>query len=551
MKLAAGQFNATVGDFQHNEQAIKELVDQGQAEGVDWLVLPELASCGYPPYDLLYRPRFIDRNQQLIKNVAKHTGGYSMNVVVGGIEPNPQPQGRDLYNTAFVLQDGQIIGKFHKALLPTYDVFNEARYFEPERQNYLLTNGETVAVTICEDIWCTAESDHTQEQPAYHHDPIDAIRRKDIDLMVNCSASPFVRDKPKERLELLKRRAEELDAPLAMGNMVGGNDSVLFDGRSTIIDRGGRVIAQADAFEPGIAIADTEDRPIQASFPQTEQDVYDALIMGLRDYARKCDFGDVVIGLSGGIDSSMTTTLAVDALGAEHVKVLFMPSAVSSEESEQDAQRLTDNLGVELNVVNIEDFVDGAHVTLPETIASEPESVVEENVQARLRGLLLMAVANDEGRLVLSCGNKSELAVGYCTLYGDMTGGLGVLADVPKTLVYDLARWRNRQDEPVIPENVIDKEPTAELSPDQKDADELPPYELIDRVVRLFVEQHYPPHDVRERIGPEYRESVNQILRTLDHQEYKRKQGPPPLKITAKTLGAGRIVPIAHRATIE
>ena len=542
MKIGLAQINATVGDLQNNGERILDAYKRLQTDGADIVVFPELVITGYPPRDLLFKQRFVPDNLTTLEAIAEKTGDVP--AVIGYVEPNPNESGRRFYNSVAICSDGQIQATGHKCLLPTYDVFDEDRYFEAATDP-LVTEvaGQRVAVTICEDIWTLSE---VSARPLYSHSPVDALESKSLDLHINLSASPWHIDKAQLRQTLISETSKRLSCPTVYINAVGGNDELIFDGRSMVSDAKGNIICGLSGFREELRIADLDmPQPLDPSFEQTDlQDIEDALVLGLRDYIYKCGFRKAIVGLSGGIDSAVTAALAVKALGKENVLGVGLPSAISSDHSKNDARDLAANLEIDFPMVPISDIVNASEAALAPLMAEREKDVTEENIQARARGLLLMALSNKFGALLLTTGNKSELSVGYCTLYGDMCGGLAVISDLPKVKVFELARHMNRDGE-IIPINTIEKPPSAELRPDQKDEDSLPPYNVLDGILKAYVEEGKSADDI-VALGYEP-DVVKDIVRKVDLNEYKRKQAAPGLKLTPLAFGVGRRVPIVQR----
>lgn len=542
MKTALVQLDPTVGDVAGNTELVADALRRVAGEQPDLVVFHELVLCGYPPRDLLERRWFLDRLEagldavRALSRTMPNTG-----ILLGTVTRSSTRPGR-LHNSAVLLVAGEVVFVQHKRLLPTYDVFDEARHFQPgDRSRPHGFKGEQLGIMVCEDGW------GGPGQSRYDVDPVADLVRAGATLLVNISASPFTIGKHEERLGLMSRHVHRHRVPLVFVNQVGGNDELVFDGRSFALDCSGRLVAGLSAFEPDIAIVETSAAAVEgAAGPALEsiETVRRALVLGLRDYARKCGFGRVVLGLSGGIDSAVVCCLAVEALGRENVLALTMPSRFSSQGSVEDSRLLAQNLGIELLEIPIEK-VHAAYLDLlgPFFAGLEPDET-EENIQARIRGNLLMAFANKQRRLVLSTGNKSELAVGYCTLYGDMSGGLSILADVPKTMVYQLACHINR-DRAVIPQAIIEKQPSAELRPNQLDSDTLPPYPILDRIIERYVDDGASVDEiVAEGISEEV---VHQVVAAINRSEHKRRQAPPGIKVSAKAFGIGRRMPIAAR----
>lgn len=543
MKIGLAQINTTVGDLEGNRQRILDAYRKLVQEGAEIILFPELAAAGYPPRDLIFRSRFVSDVQDSIREIATQIGDVP--ALVGTVLPNETGAGRRCYNAAVWIEDGQVRAEARKCLLPTYDVFDEDRYFEPAEKPTIHTwRGKRIGITICEDLWNHPD---VPTRRHYQRNPVEHMAMEGIDLLLNLSASPWHRGKQAFREKLLADAARTCRCPLAYCNLAGGNDELIFDGHTQVFRRDGTLIAGLAAFAEDIRVIDTEATE-EALHPSSRQpelaDIQDALVLGLRDYARKTGFSSAVIGLSGGIDSAVTAAIAVDAFGSENVLGVSLPSTISSSHSKSDAQKLADNLGIRFETLPIEKLVDASGQTLANLFAGTEPGIAEENIQARARGLLLMALSNKFGHLLLSTGNKSEMAVGYCTLYGDMNGGLALLSDVPKMTVYALAEHINRERER-IPRNTIDKPPSAELRPDQKDEDSLPPYPVLDEILRLYVEEGRSRAEI---IDTGYAaEVVSDITRKVDHNEYKRKQAPPGLKITPLAFGTGRRIPIVQR----
>ncbi len=544
MKIGFLQLNSTIGDFTANLKKLLAGYEKAVALGAEFVLAPELFLCGYPPRDLLLRDDFIDANLAALDTVAKQTGPVPL--CTGYVDRNPERPGRALRNAAAILQNGKIIWRTTKCLLPTYDVFDEDRYFEPAKKiTPFEFNGRKLAVTICEDIW--NDEDFWPER-LYRHDPVKEAIAQGANLVVNVSASPWHDGKENVRLEMLRRVARDEKIPLAHVNLVGANDELIFDGRSVALDAHGNIIAMGKGFAEDIFVAD-----LAASAPPTgaacdfsprEAQIFSALSLGIRDYVQKCGFKSVILGLSGGIDSALTAVLAADALGKENVLGVAMPARYSSEGSLTDAEALAKNLGIRFELLPIEPVFLAAEEQLKNIFAKLKPDQTEENLQSRLRGTTLMALSNKFNSLVLTTGNKSEMAVGYCTLYGDMNGALGPIADVFKTDIYKIARWVNRERE-IIPLNSIDKPPSAELRPNQKDQDSLPPYETLDAILDLYVVKNLS----REQIIKKGFDAamVHDVINKINFTEYKRRQAAPGLKISPRAFGMGRLVPIAQR----
>src|SRR6185436_12543925 len=489
MKIALAQINPTVGDISGNCRKILDFIERAKSQSAKVVVFPELAIIGYPPKDLLLKPRFVEDNLRGLQQIASRVSG--IDAVIGYAERNSAPIGRPLHNAVAVIRDGKVISRHFKTLLPTYDVFDESRYFEPgpdERQNIVNIAGRPMGLSICEDLW---NDEKMVPRRLYHQNPIADLNTAGAQVMINASASPFVVGKHKFRVELFSSQVKQFGKPLVYVNQVGGNDELVFDGNSVVFDAKGNVIAQAKDFEEDLLVVDLlQPQPRTQSPPSDIQTIYKALVLGLRDYVRKCGFSTVVLGLSGGIDSALTAALAVAALGKDKVVGVSMPSRFSSDHSITDARKLAENLGIEFQIVPIAQIHDSYEETLTPYFQGRERDVTEENLQARVRGGVLMAFSNKFNHLLLTTGNKSELAVGYCTLYGDMCGGLAVISDVPKTSIYALSEFINQQaGRDLIPRNSITKAPSAELRPNQTDQDSLPPYELLDAILNRYVEE--------------------------------------------------------------
>jgi len=541
LKIALIQINPVIGDFSANCDKILSYARRALEEGCDLAIFPELVVSGYPPLDLLERRSFVDDHNEALEGLLKALP--SIQVIFGCIESRNQAHGKPLYNSVFVVRDGEIVHRTRKQLLPAYDVFDENRYFEPGTPGELLhLDGLTVALTVCEDIWHYANGDYRTEPLAALYEKSDNEGRE-IDLIINISASPFQRGKTAVRSDIFSALTRQYRAPFIYVNQVGGQDSLLFDGGSLACNGQGEIIAQASFFAEDMVYLDTDtwSGEIRQNNPLSEVEaVHHALLMGIQDYVRKSGFTKVVLGLSGGIDSALTAALAVRALGADNVLGVALPSPYSSGDSLEDARELAQRSGCSFEVLSISDLFDSYRSSLSALFDGMAEDVTEQNIQARIRGNLLMALSNKLGHLLLATGNKSELAVGYCTLYGDMSGGLAVIADVPKQLVYELARYINREEE-IIPARTLIKPPTAELRPGQCDQDDLPPYDLLDQIIELYLEQGVGKAELIAR-GFE-KIVVEDIVRRIRINEYKRKQAPMGLKVTSKAFGFGRRLP--------
>jgi NAD+ synthase/NAD+ synthase (glutamine-hydrolysing) len=551
VKIALGQINPTVGDFSGNAAKIIDYARRAQSAGAALILFPELSVCGYPPRDLVERPSFVARNRETAEQIAAATQGIA--VICGLVTPAHSETGKSVMNSAALLRDGKIAFIQSKMLLPTYDVFDEMRNFAPAKSQELFSLCECnrVALTICEDAW---NDKLFWPKRLYTVDPVDTLIRAGGNIVLNISASPFWIGKRELRRDMLASIARSHKVPVALVNQVGGNDSLVFDGSSIVLNGEGQVIAQARSFEEDLIYFDqgsdttfpTGD--LHEQIPGAEASVYAALVMGTRDYMRKCGFQKAIIGLSGGIDSALTAVIAADAVGPENVIGVGMPGPYSSAGSIEDARALAKNLNIRFELLSINPAVEAYKQTLQEVFKDKKEDVTEENIQSRARGTLLMALSNKFGAIVLSTGNKSELGVGYCTLYGDMVGGLAVISDVPKTLVYRLCDYINQQRK-VIPQATLEKPPSAELRPDQKDSDSLPPYEILDAVLEDYVEDAHSAEQIAKDRSFDIK-LVKRVMRMVDRAEYKRQQAAPGIKISPKAFGYGRRFPIAAKSEV-
>ena len=546
MKIALGQINPTVGDFSGNAAKIVDFSHRAQAAGAVLILFPELSVCGYPPRDLVERPSFVARNRETTDRIAAETRGIA--VICGLVTPAQAETGKSVMNSAALLKDGRVAFVQSKMLLPTYDVFDEMRNFAPAKTQALFSLGDRqMALTICEDAW---NDKHFWRRPLYTVDPVEALVHAGGNLLLNISASPFWMGKREFRRNMLATIAHNDKVPIAMVNQVGGNDGLVFDGSSLVLNAQGEVIARGKSFEEDLIFFDSSSLTgdMHDQIAGEEASVYSALVLGTRDYVRKCGFQRVIIGLSGGIDSALTACIAAEAVGPENVLGVGLPGPYSSQGSVDDARALARNLGIRFEVMCITHIFEAYKKTLQKIFAGRKEDVTEENLQSRARGTLLMALSNKFGAIVLSTGNKSELGVGYCTLYGDMVGGLAVISDVPKTLVYRLSRFVNSRS-PLIPEATLEKPPSAELRPNQKDTDSLPPYEILDVILEDYVEDGHSA----EQIAADHKFDlglVKKVITMVNHNEYKRQQAAPGLKISPKAFGYGRRFPIASKADI-
>ncbi len=546
MRIALGQINSTVGDLEGNTTLMLEYARRAAEGGARLVVFPELSLNGYPPRDLVEKTSFLERTEEQLQRLAEETAGLGLAVICGYVGRSNAATGKRATNSAAVLEGGRIVFRQSKALLPTYDVFDEARYFVPaERQSVFELDGLKIALTICEDAWNDKQYWYRQ---LYSRDPVEELARSGARLLVTINASPYNMHKRELRREMFAVTARHRSMPVVYVNQVGGNDQLVFDGSSFAMAPDGRVIAGAASFAEDLVFADLGScsGDCHESVPDETEAVYEALVVGTRDYIRKCGFRRVLLGLSGGIDSSLTAVIAADAVGPENVTGVAMPGPFSSDHSVADARALAEALGIRFEMVPITPVYKTYLEILASPFQGWPLDVTEENLQARIRGAVLMAFSNKWNALVLTTGNKSEIAVGYCTLYGDMVGGLAVIADVPKTLVYELSRIGNRRHNGAIPENVFIKPPSAELRPDQKDSDTLPEYDVLDRVLKAYVEEYKAPAAIAEETGVPLA-LVKDVINKVDRAEYKRQQAAPGLKVTTKAFGMGRRFPIAQR----
>jgi NAD+ synthetase len=554
MKIGLLQLNPTIGAFAANREKLVAAHAKAVARGAEFVIAPELFLCGYPPRDLLLRDDFVEANLATLEATAKSIGNVPL--CVGYVEKNSERPGRALKNAAAVLQNGKIIWRTTKSLLPTYDVFDEDRYFEPAKKvDPFLFNGKKIGLTICEDIW--NDEDFWPER-LYRRDPVRELISQGAEIILNISASPWHDGKERTRLEMLRRVARDEKIPLAQVNATGANDELIFDGHSVALDAHGDVLALGQGFAEEILVVDLQAAPLTPSdgekvaegrvrgfnFPAREELLFSALSLGIRDYVRKCAFKSVILGLSGGIDSALIAVIAADALGAENVWGVSLPARYSSSGSLADAEKLAKNLGIRYDVLPIEPVFNAVEAQLQKVFAGTRPNETEENIQSRLRGLTLMALSNKFGALVLTTGNKSEMAVGYCTLYGDMNGALAPIADVLKTDVYKIARWVNRERE-IIPSDSITKPPSAELRPGQKDQDSLPPYEILDAILDLYVVKNLSKTEIVAHGFDAV--VVNDVVNKINFSEYKRRQAAPGLKVSPRAFGMGRRIPVAQK----
>ena len=547
MKIAIAQINPVVGDFDFNFGRIKKFSDRAIQLQCDLVVFSELAVTGYPPRDLLERKDFVDASLACLDRLIRSIHGIG--VICGFVDRNTAEKGKPLFNSAVLFEDGKILHKVHKQLLPTYDIFDERRYFEPGEESAPYPyKGHRVGLTICEDAW---NDEDIFQRRIYDADPVSQFILAGADLIVNVSASPYYLGHKEFRWNVFEFMARKYNVPVMFANQVGGNDSILFDGSSTAYDNAGKVVARAADFEEDMVVFDSKTlKPQPNNIHETSKSdveaIFKGLVMGTRDYVTKCGFSKVVLGLSGGIDSALTACIAVSALGRENVTAVFMPSQYTSKENFEDTEKLSENLGIAQIRIPIDSLFEEFLKSLSTAFQDTEPGITEQNIQARIRGIILMALSNKHGELVLSTGNKSELAVGYCTLYGDMTGGLAVISDIPKTMVYDLARFINR-DKVLIPPRIISKAPSAELKPDQTDQDDLPPYELLDSILKGYIEDFKGADELVQRGFDKM--IVEDVIFRVDRNEYKRHQAAPGLKVTSKAFGYGRRFPLAQRYT--
>lgn len=556
MKIAIAQLNPTIGDLENNAQMILKSAEIAAAQGALVLLTPELSLCGYPPRDLLNYPVFIDKMGKIIEDLAQKIPN-NLIVCVGTVTRNLKANeqgGKELFNSVVALYQGDVLAAFHKRLLPTYDVFDEDRYFEPGHESQVLSlHTEQVdlriGVTICEDLW---NDEQFWGKRSYPINPLADLMDKNVDLVVNLSASPYSLNKPALRSSMLSYSASRYQVPIIYVNQVGGNDDLVFDGHSLAVNQTGKVVAQLEGFKCDFQVLTFDPKQhdlIGESLELSEDEnseIWSALVLGVRDYAHKCGFSKIVLGLSGGIDSALVAAIAAEAIAPSQVLGVLMPSPYSSEHSITDALQLAQNLGIQTQTLAIGELMSGFDRTLEPLFTGTEPGVAEENIQSRIRGNLLMAIANKFGHLLLSTGNKSEMAVGYCTLYGDMDGGLAAIADVPKTRVYSLCRWLNqRSGKAIIPENILVKPPSAELKPDQCDQDSLPDYDTLDDILHRLIHDHQSP-EIIAAAGHDPA-IINKILHLVKRAEFKRRQAPPGLKITSRAFGTGWRMPIAAK----
>ncbi|TLX75306.1 NAD+ synthase [Labilibacter sediminis] len=548
MKIALAQLNYHVGNFEYNSNKIIEAIKKSQSDGCDLIVFSELAVCGYPPLDLLEREEFIEQCTDQINVIAQECN--TITAVVGCPSINTEPNGKKLFNSAFVLSEGKVQSVHHKTLLPNYDVFDEYRYFQPNSEfNLIELKGKKLAITICEDLW--------DEQPVansfaksklYTQSPMKELKQLNPDMVINIAASPFSYNQGQIRQQIITQKAAKNNIPFIYVNQIGANTELVFDGSSLVVNSQGKVTKQLSSFNEDIQYCTLEDIDSNQTFELAPYDkmalINEALVLGVKDYFNKMGFKKATLGLSGGIDSAVTVVIAAQALGAENVRVLLLPSKYSSDHSIKDAEDLAKNLGIQYDIVPIKDVVESYDSTLAPLFTGLNADVTEENIQARIRGTLLMALSNKFGHILLNTSNKSEAAVGYGTLYGDMNGGLSVLGDVYKTDVFALARYMNRNKE-IIPVNTIVKPPSAELRPDQKDSDSLPDYDILDQILFNYIEKNESPQKIID--SGFNKDTVNKAVRLVNINEYKRFQTAPIIRISSKAFGLGRRIPLVSK----
>lgn len=542
MKIKLAQLNPIIGDIEGNLNKLQQTISELE-NGTDLVIFSELFLTGYPPRDLLVKPWFIKKVKSALAEIKKMSREVEAGILLGTPMPTPKKYGRGLYNSAVLIYQGEIIFSQNKSLLPTYDVFDEARYFDSAEEIGIVNfKGEKLGISICEDMWNVEER---WQQNRYHRNPIEELAAMGADVLINISASPFSIGKDNTRYQIIKNHVQNYNLPFIMVNQVGSNDELIFDGSSLVVNQSGKIIEELASFTEAIKTVDLNKKSCKKykALPEIEG-LYQALLLGIRDYLDKCGFKKAVIGLSGGIDSSVSCCLAKEALGQDNVLAVTMPGPYSSAGSVEDSKELANNLGIELKEISISEINSSYLSVLKDDFQGTETGVAEENIQARIRGDILMAFSNKFGHLVLSPGNKSELAVGYCTLYGDMSGGLSIISDVPKTMVYQLAEHINSSEE-IIPASIINKAPSAELRPEQKDEDSLPPYEILDQILYYYIEEGYSASEIIESNFDS--QTVKEVIRLVDGNEYKRRQAAPGLKVTSKAFGMGRRMPIAAK----
>ncbi len=545
MRITLAQLNPIIGDINGNLDKINQTVKQAQKENIDLVVFPELFLSGYPPQDLLERKWFIKKIEKAVEKIITLSSFYpDVSIIFGTPMSSYKNTGRGLYNSAVLISRGLVNHIQHKSLLPTYDVFDEARYFDPADEiKPIRFKEEILGISICEDGWNVPELWHRQ---VYKINPVQILIEKGATVLINISASPFTIGKEEIRYKILQNHAKKYHIPVVFVNQVGAHDELIFDGRSMVIDKNGEPVDVLPAFDECIKTIEINSKGDTNKYTPLDhiESVYNALVLGVRDYVKKCGFKKTILGLSGGIDSAVVACIAVESIGNENVVGVTMPGPFSSTESVEDSKKLAENLGIEFQIIPITDIYDLYLKSLKDLFKGKDFDITEENIQARIRGNILMALSNKFGYLVLTTGNKSELAVGYCTLYGDMSGGLAVIADVPKTMVYEIAKFINRKQE-IIPIAIIKKPPSAELKPNQLDQDTLPPYEILDPILQFYIEDGLSKEEIVEKgYQPEI---VDWVIKAVNKNEYKRRQAPPVLKVTSKAFGLGRRMPIAAK----
>ncbi|HPS85547.1 MAG TPA: NAD+ synthase [Spirochaetota bacterium] len=548
MKIAIAQINPVIADIEGNKNKIISFINEAESKGADLVIFPEMSTIGYPPMDLLESSKLVDDNLRSLDSIKDFCANLKCGVILGFVDydmDNPPM----LFNSAALIQKGEVIFRQDKTLLPGYDVFDEFRYFSPAVTSSVFDfMGKKTGITICEDIWAALNTDNSRfmEQRRYQADPVKLLIERGAKMIINISASPYIKGKRQVRMNMLSRIASENSVSVIYVNQVGGNDSLIFDGNSFCINEKGEVYAHAKGFEEDLLFAEFDSgSPMQIEIDDIE-DIRKGLVLGLKDYVHKTGFRKCLLGLSGGIDSALTAAIACDALGPENVFGITMPSIYSSSGSVDDSYRLAQNLGMRIETIAIKGLYDQFRGDLDVLFHGMKEDVTEENIQARIRGTLLMSVSNKTGAMLLTTGNKSECATGYCTMYGDMCGGLAVISDLPKTLVYELSEHINRKaGRDIIPREIIEKAPSAELRPDQKDQDSLPPYDILDGILELYIEQRMSADEI-EKLGYS-RETVDFVLRLVNMNEYKRFQAAPGLKVTSKAFGIGRRIPLVKK----
>jgi len=548
MKIAIAQINPVVADIEGNRNKIISFIKDAEAKGADIVIFPEMSTIGYPPMDLLESSKLVDDNLRSMESIKEYSCNVKCAVVVGFVDFDRE-NAPMLFNSAAVIQNGEIIFRQDKTLLPGYDVFDEYRYFSSSRKSSILEfMGHKIGITICEDIWSALNTDNSRfmEQRRYHADPVKLLVDSGAEVIINISASPYIKGKRQVRMEMLTRLAASDSISVVYANQVGGNDSLIFDGNSFCINPKGEIYSHAKRFEEDLLVVELNKGSALNIEIDDIEDIRKGLALGVKDYMHKSGFKKCIMGLSGGIDSALTAAIAWDALGPENVSGITMPSIYSSSGSVDDSYKLAENLKIKIETISIKKLYDQFNSDLDVMFHGMPEDVTEENIQARIRGTLLMSVSNKTGALLLTTGNKSEFATGYCTMYGDMCGGLAVISDLPKTLVYELSEHINRRaGSDIIPREIIDKAPSAELRPDQKDQDSLPPYDILDGIIELYVEQRMSADEIEKRGYS--RETVDFVLRLINLNEYKRFQAAPGLKVTSKAFGIGRRIPLVKR----